>query len=222
VSGTLDAQGNTTAGQPAPIPGSPELRTALVAAAFKAAKGDPVHLQDVANPGGSSSYYAVQVEEITAPAKKPFDQVRDAVLADWTRNARRHAQEVAAAKMLGAIKSGQSMADAATIAGVTVRRSAAFPRAGDAPGVPAQLVAPLFSLKQGEPTMTETPDGFVVAVVAEIQTPDAAADPIGYGQMREQLTRSIAEDLQMTLAAALRDRGKPQINRTELDTLVPQ
>ncbi len=39
LEGTLDASGNTPAGTPAPIPGSPELRKALIEAAFKTPRG---------------------------------------------------------------------------------------------------------------------------------------------------------------------------------------
>ncbi len=42
----------------------------------------------------------------------------------------------------------------------------------------------MFGLKQGEATMVETPDGFVVAQLAEVVKPDAAADKAGYDQAR--------------------------------------
>src|SRR6185437_2815572 len=50
VTGTLDAEGNTPQGQPAPIPGPPELRSAIATAAFQAQKGDPPHLIEVPTP----------------------------------------------------------------------------------------------------------------------------------------------------------------------------
>ena len=72
---------------------------------------------------GGSAYYALSVEDVTPPAVKPFDAVKEQVAADWTRDAQRHAQEQAAAKLLAAVKGGQSLADAAAVAGVTVRRT---------------------------------------------------------------------------------------------------
>ena len=51
-------------------------------------------------------------------------------MADWTRDAQRHAQEQAAAKLLAAVKGGQSLADAAAVAGVTVRRTPLVARGG--------------------------------------------------------------------------------------------
>ena len=95
-----------------------------------------------------------------------------------------HAQEQAAAKLLAAVKGGQSLADAAAVAGVTVRRTPLVTRGGAAEGMPPQLEQALFALKKGEPTMVETGDGFIVAVPAEIVEADPKADPAGYDQVR--------------------------------------
>ena len=221
VQGTLDQQGRTMAGQPAPIPGAPELREALVQAAFQAAKGEPPRLTEVQTPSsGGSAYYAVSVEDVTPAAPRPFEEVQDQVRADWTRDAVRHEQEQAAARVLAAVKGGQSIEDAATVAGLTVRRTPLTGRSEAAEGVPAPLLRPLFGLKPGEPAMVETPDGFVVAVVGEIQRPDHAADPAGYAQLQDALTRSIGNDTELVLANALRNRAQPQVNRRQLDAII--
>ncbi len=124
VQGTLDADGNTTDGKPAPIPGPPELRKALVEAAFKTPQGQPpAQLIEVPAQSGASSYFALTVEGITPPAEKPFNEVKDDVAADWTQAAREHAAEQQAAKLLEAVNGGQTLADASTVAGLTVRQS---------------------------------------------------------------------------------------------------
>jgi len=138
---------------------------------------------------------------------------------DIVRDAQRHAEEQAAAKLLAAVKGGQSLADAATVAGVTVRRSNLVTRGGSAEGMPPQLSQVLFGLKPGEPTMVETPDGFVVAVPAEIVEPDPKADPAGYGQLREAVDRSVASDLAAVFAQALRERAQPKINQQVVDNI---
>jgi peptidyl-prolyl cis-trans isomerase D len=85
VAGTLDSKGNTKEGTPAPIPGPQELKTALIAAAFQAQKGDPPQLAEVQTPSvGGSAYYALGVEDIIPPAPKPFDEVKQQVTEDWT------------------------------------------------------------------------------------------------------------------------------------------
>jgi peptidyl-prolyl cis-trans isomerase D len=221
VTGTLDAKGNTKEGTPAPIPGSPELRAALIESIFRLKPGDPPHLTEVQGPnGGTGAYYAAVVEEIIPPAREPFETVRDRVLADWTADARRHAAETAAAKLYAAVKGGQSLDDAATVAGVRVDRLPAIGRQGGAESVPTQLRQPLFSMQKGEATMVETADGFAVAVLTGIEEPDPASDPIGFGRMRDELTRSLGDDYESTLVLALRDRGRPQVNQAVLDQIV--
>ncbi len=220
VAGTLDAEGNTADGTAAPVPGPTELKTALVKAAFDTQKGDPPRLVEVQTPStGGSAYYALSVEDVTPPGVKPFDTVKQQVATDWINDARRHVEEQAAAKLLAAVKGGQSLADAATVAGVTVRRTPLVTRGASMEGVPQQLEAPLFALKQGEPTMVETPEGFIVAVPADIVEADPKADPAGYAQVRQAVGRSIGTDLASVFADALRTRAAPRINQPVIDNV---
>ena len=222
VTGTLDARGLTLDGAPAPLPGSEDLRAALLQAAFQAQKGDAPHMIEAPRkPGVLSGFYAVVVDEITPPAPRPYETVAAQVLADWTQAEIRRTQEEAAAKMMAAIKDGMSLADAALVADAPVRRLPEISRgARPAAEVPLQLVTPLFELKPGEPTMAETPDGFVVAVLAEIQPAQPDADPIGYAQVREALAGAIGDDIQAALTAGLRARTRPQVNKTMVDRIV--
>ena len=223
VTGSLDAQGNTAEGTPAPIPGPAELRAALVKAAFDAQKGDPPRLVEVQTPStGGTAYYALALEDVTPPSVKPFDSVKEQVAADWIRDAQRHTQEAAAAKLLAAVKGGQSLSDAAAVAGVTVRRTPLVTRGAGAEGMPVQLEQRLFSLRQGEPTMVETPEGFVVAVPAEIVEADPKADPTGYSELRSNVERSIGADLVSVFADALRERAEPRINQQVLNNVTGQ
>jgi peptidyl-prolyl cis-trans isomerase D len=223
IAGTLDAAGTTKEGTPAPIPGPAELRSALIKAAFDVQKGDPLRLIEVQTPStGGSAYYAISVEDVMPPAEKPFDEVKDQAAADWTKDAQRHAQEQAAARLLAAVKGGQSLADAATVAGVTVRRTPLVTRDGKAEGMPAELQQTLFSLKPGEPTMGASGDAYIVAVPAEIVAADPKADPANYAQVREAVARSMAGDLAAVFADALRDRAKPQVNQSVIDTVTGQ
>jgi peptidyl-prolyl cis-trans isomerase D len=220
ITGTLDARGFTEDGHPAPIPGPDALRPALIQAAFAMNKGDPPHLTQAPNAAnGAQSFFAVTVEDIHPPVAKPYAQVAEDVKADWTKDAIRHEQEEAAAKVLGAVKDGQSLADAATVAGVTIRRLPEVGRSEPVDGVPAQLVTPLFGLKKGEPTMIETPDGFTVATLAEIVEADPDKDPVGFGQMRDAFANQMTQDADGVFAAAVRDRLHPRINPTAIDNL---
>ena len=210
VTGTLDAQGDTQDGAPAPIPGSPELKTALVAKAFQMAAGDPATLEDA----GGGSFYAVDVETVTPPANRKLDEVKARVVDDWTRDQRRHEQDVVAARLLTAVKGGGSLKDAAELAGLPMRQSPPIGRGAPPAGVPAELTQPLFTLKPNQPTMVETPEGFVVAVLVSINQPDPAAASGAIEQIRLRLAGGMSDDIETTFAGALRDREKVTVNGT--------
>lgn len=216
LAGTLDARGNTPEGEPAPLPGSPALRQAILIAAFAAKKGDPAKMIE----GPDQSYFALTVEDETPPQVKPFETIEAQLRDDYLHDARRHAQEVVAAKLLAAIKAGASLDDAATVAGVRTERTPPIVRGQPTEGIPTELVQPLFGMKLNDGTMLERPDGFLVAKLVGIASPDPATDPIGASQMKTALDRSMSQDLEMTYAAALRDRAKPTVNQAAIETLI--
>jgi peptidyl-prolyl cis-trans isomerase D len=221
VTGTLDAQGNTPDGGPAPIPGAPELKAAIISAAFQARQGDPPHLTEVQTPSsGASAYYALTLESVIPPGKKPFDAVKDKVAEDWKQDQRRRVQEKAATAMMVAVQGGKSFSDAATVAGVAPRLGPLVTRNQPNPEVPADLQRIMFGLKKGEATMVETPEGFVVAQLAEIVKPDAGADKTGYDQARTAVTRSISNDVETVFIDAVRQRAGTEINRKNFDSVV--
>lgn len=221
LAGSLDPQGMTPENELAPIPGAMELRAAIVAAAFQAQKGDPPRLTEVSTPStGGSAYYAMVVEDITPSAMKAFEDVRDRVADDWRADQQRRAQEEVAAKMLAALKSGQSFEDAATVAGVTERTTPVMTRAELPEGVPAELQRAMFTMKQGEPTMIETAESFIVAVLAEVIDPDPTADPAGHAQVRQAVARSVGGDIGAVFTEAVRLRANPRINQKTLDQIV--
>ena len=218
LAGTMDREGNTTEGTPAPIPGGTELRTAIIAAAFQARAGDPPRLTEVATPSaGGSAYYALIVEEITPAALKPLDTVQERVLEDWKADQQRRSQEEAASRMLAAVKGGQSFSDAAVVAGLVPRLTPLMTRAQPGEGVAPEVQRAVFGLKLGDATMVETAEGFVVAILAEKVEPDPKADAAGYDQARAAITRSLSNDLTVVFTEALRLRANPKIDQKKLD-----
>lgn len=217
VEGTLDAEGDTPAGAPAPIPASPDLRKALIAAAFKAHKGDPPNL--VQGPGGA--WYAVEVEQVTPTTPKPYEQVAAQVRAGWEAQQRRHEQEVIAARLLSAVQAGGTLATAAAAEGLQAKDTPHIRRGGPLPpGVSRELAQAVFATPQGKATMANDATGFYVAVTSTIITPDPSADPAGLGATQDALSRSVAGDVEASYVAAIRVRAHPTINQAVLDTIV--
>ena len=216
--GTLDAQGLTQDGTPAPIPAAGQARQQIIDAAFKAAKGDAIQ----PTGGPDHVWYAVSVDSITKPARAPFDSVRGRVLSDWQHEQVPPGQAAEAARLLGVVKSGQTLANAAWGSGLQVTRTPPLLRDQPAGAISAELARTLFTLKPGEATMVETNTGFVVAQLAEILPPDAKSDPLAMKQAQEGLTRALHDDYIALYATAVRDEAKPVVRPQVIQNLVAQ
>jgi peptidyl-prolyl cis-trans isomerase D len=75
-------------------------------------------------------------------------------------------------------------------------------------------------MKKGEVGMVEVPEGFVVAQLAEIVTPDAATDKVGYDQARAAISRSVQNDVAAVFVDALRQRSDPKVNQSAFESVV--
>ena len=115
--------------------------------------------------------------------------MKDQVTTDWTHDAQRHTQEAAAAKLLTAVKGGQSLADAAAVAGVTVRAHAAGHARRRGRGHAAAACTAAVRAEAGRADDGGDGDGFIVAVPAEIVEADPKADP---SRLRRRCARRCA------------------------------
>jgi peptidyl-prolyl cis-trans isomerase D len=214
VQGTLDAQGNTPDGTPAPIPGGdPKLTAAVLQAAFAAHQGDPAQLIN----GPNGSYFALTVDQVDAPALQPFAQVRDKVLAAWTNDEMMRAAEVKAAALLHAVQEGQSLASAAKAVGLQVSTTTPPLTRNAPPGTDTQALSTvLFSIKQGQATMLQTATGFTVAQLTNIIAPNPMDDPIDVQQLQQGMTRALQNDVGESFLAGLQTRDKVSVNQKML------
>ena len=217
--GSLNAQGLTREGEPAPLPGSEAVRKAMVAQAFAARKGDaPTLIQ-----GPENSWYALAVEDVAPASPLSFVQAEGQVRAAWQQDQVRHADEQRAAALyadadahggLAAVAAARPGSVPGLLSGITVRRRQ------PAGPVPANLAQIAFSLKPGTSTMLQTPDGFVVATVTGVRHPDPAQDHTGYAGTRDALDAAMADDVENTYVTALRDRAHPSIDAKAVEQVV--
>ncbi|HQT88266.1 MAG TPA: SurA N-terminal domain-containing protein [Acidiphilium sp.] len=205
---TLDAQGMQPDGTPAAIPGPPALRGAVLKAAFTTAQGAAPAFHKT--PGDND--FILSVNKITPPQLKPYDSVKHAVLADWTAHQLEHAQNIAAAQLVSAVKSGQTLAQAASAAGLPVTLVGPFGRSKLPKPLPKRLLPILFALKQGQPTMVETRIGFVVATVTAITPPSGQIADNLHTQLAKVLDNSMQTAILQSFATGLRHRDHVKIN----------
>jgi peptidyl-prolyl cis-trans isomerase D len=209
LQGTLDANGNTMDGDPAPIPGGPELKSAIVKAAFAAPVNQPAQLQD----GPNGSYFALTVQSDTPPDLQDYDQVKAKVLADWTADQESREAEVKAADLLAAVNAGQDFDSAASAAGFAVTMTPPITRNAPPNGITSQMVPVLFSLQPGQATMQQTDTGFVVAVLNRVVQPTPQEDPGDYAQVYSAMAKSIQNDLAQSFVGGLQVRDKVTIDQ---------
>jgi peptidyl-prolyl cis-trans isomerase D len=218
AAGTLDAKGNTEDGTPAPIPAPADMRQQIVDAAFKTNPGDPIQLTE----GTNHVWFAVAVDKITKPALLPFDQVRGKVLTDWQADQIHHTQETEAARLLSLVRGGQTLSAAAWGSGKQVARTPPLSRDRPQDGLSAELIHKLFTLRQGEATMAETGNGFLVAQVAQIIAADPASDSSLLSQTEQGLAHALHDDYLTIYATALRQQAKPVERIGLVEKLVQQ
>jgi peptidyl-prolyl cis-trans isomerase D len=216
--GTLDAQGKTQDGTQAPLPAKGDVRQQIIDAAFKTNPGDAI--QPVEGP--DHVWFAVAVDSITKPAKRPVELVQAQLLTDWQADQVHHRQEAEATHLLGLLRGGQTLQNAAWGSGLQVTRTPPLARNRPEGDIPAELVQKLFGLKQGEGAMVETNKGFVVGQLAEIIMPDGKDDSTGMSQAESGLTRALHDDYLTIYALGIRQAAKPVIRPNVVMNLVQQ
>ncbi|MCP9318335.1 SurA N-terminal domain-containing protein [Acetobacter persici] len=208
AAGTLDAQGNTQDGTPAPLPASGKLRDAIVQQIFTQTKGAKPNLTE----GPDNSWYAVEVDTITPAAQLSFDQSRAKVLAAWQADARKHAADEQATALYTAAQEKGGLANVAG-AGAPVVKGLAFSRSAPNKAIPAELMDYLPRMKAGQSVMAEEAGEFLVATVTSVSTPNPMADLAGYQRLKTALAQSTGDDLVASYVEALSKRTPPVINQ---------
>ncbi|MGE5540041.1 MAG: peptidyl-prolyl cis-trans isomerase [Gemmatimonas sp.] len=208
----VDARGMDRNGKPTAIANDQQLLRVV----FQTPEGQESQLADI----GNGAYAVVRVTQVTPPQVRPLDEIKGDVVAAWQNEKRAGIVRGRADAILGKLKGGQSLADVAKAEKLTVKTTPSFSRSthDSETGLPLSLQAQIFSLKQGEAAVGESPDAFVVARVKEIKTPDAAKDPAVRNQIAESLSRSVSADLMDEFVAGLRDRYTVTVNRDVLAT----
>jgi peptidyl-prolyl cis-trans isomerase D len=216
--GTLDSKGLTQDGTQAPIPAPGDVRQQIVDTAFKTNPGDPIQPVE----GANHVWYAVAVDSVTKPARKPFEQVRGQVLSDWQADQIHHKQESEAARLVTLVKGGQTLKDAAWGSGLTATRSKPMTRDQPQQGLTAEQVQKIFTMKPGEADMFESGTGFIVAQLADIIPPDPKTDPDGVAQTEQGLNRALHDDYLTIYASALQTRANPDVRMNVVENLISQ
>lgn len=208
----IDANGLTADGKPAPdlIQDLRFMRTA-----FGTPQGQESQLLELPQ----NRFAMIYVDQITPPAAKPLEQVKDDVIANWQEQQRMDGARKRAEAIVERINKGESPAAVAEAEKLTIKTTPAFTRAShdSESGLPEALKAQLFDLKPGAAAASEANDGYVVGVVKEIKPapplPTEARD-----ELSAQISRAIGEDLLDQLTVALRGLYSVEVQRDIIES----
>jgi peptidyl-prolyl cis-trans isomerase D len=215
VEARLDANGRAPDGSEVDLQLAPALRPAVLRAIFAAERGAAPRLQE-----GEWGFLAVDVREITPPALRPLDTVREQVLAGFLAAARRRWQEERAAALLAATRAGQTLAVAAEAAQITAEELGPFGReAGGANPMPRDLLAPVFELAPNATTMIERAQSFAVMQLLSVTPADLSGETAALATLRGEAAQAMAEDFEAQYQAALRARANVRINPRLVDQM---
>ena len=202
----IDARGLDPAGKK--VANLPAYKT-FITTAFST----PENQESPLTEAGDDGYFIIRVDNITAPALKPFAEVKDKVLAAWEKDRQRKAADEKAAKLKKLLDDGGNFMAASMTASMT-RDGAGAPR-----GFPPALVTALFELKSGGAASARGPGGPYVARLKTIIPADPATDKKGLLKIADKITQSVQADLLTQLSSALRESYPVSVNSKAIDDL---
>ncbi len=204
----VDPQGRGPSGEPiAELPSS----TKFLTTAFETPEGTESFLTEMENDAG---FFVVRVDDVTPPAVRPFETVRDEVLQAWQAEKKLAAARAKAEEAAAKLKAGEPVDAVAEAFGVTASKTKPFTRQpGAGADVSPQLAAQVFAQPQGGVAVVSTPTGASVARVDTVVPASPEADPEGFKALKAQMAEAIAADLIDQYVAALNQRFEPTVNR---------
>ncbi|MCV2873178.1 SurA N-terminal domain-containing protein [Defluviimonas sp. WL0050] len=137
--------------------------------------------------------FALRLDGIDPPALRPLDEVRDAVIAGWTRQ-ETHTRLLARAEELKAAVEGGAALEAT---GAIVTRFADFARDGHIADTPADVVTTLFKQNEGGVAVIDTSSRVFVGALTGIHAADAEGDDMTRARqaLTAQAGQAVAQDM---------------------------
>lgn len=168
------------------------------------------------------TYFILRVDNVTAPATRPFNTVRDQVTQHWQTEERASAALRQAEAIQSAVNGGANLHAAARQIGQDVRRVGPFTRNGSglADGLARDVASAAFDAKLGGLDLIEA-DGQVVVISPVEQT---AADPAkldkALARVGNEIRTAMQSDIVDGLMRGLRQRHEVTIDRSYIDSLL--
>jgi peptidyl-prolyl cis-trans isomerase D len=191
----------------------------VLKAAFSQNVGETSPVMDDKN----GNYFVVRTDDVVPSAVKPFDQVKDAIAADWKMQEQAKEAAAQAEKIAKGLQGGAAASSFAAQKGVDVRVSKPISLLGESdPGLPESLIPQILQMKKGEVITSPLPGKQVILRLAEIVNVDASADKDAKGKIAEELSTGMPKELAEEYLRHLRFAFPIEIRRDTLETVSRQ
>jgi len=168
--------------------------------------------------GSDDTVFVVRVDGVTPRKARDIAEARKDILAVMAHLARDTAARERAEALAERLKAGTAAATLARTENLAFRTTQPVSRTDSRaePDLPGELVATLFGIKIGETTVARGQDGYLVARLAEIRTPDPAAEQAAREALKARLAADLSGDILNQYGHALEKRYPVRINRDAL------
>lgn len=207
----VDDAGRGKDGKPQQIPAGDD----LLKAAFASDIG--VDNETVATRDGGYVWY--EVNAIEPARQKTFEEVKPAVIEAMRAENAQKALSAKADEIVGKIKGGQSLDDAAKSLKLDVKRVTDVKRA-QRPDLDTNTIVQFFEVPQGGVGSTTVDGGRLIYVVKEAKTPAFDPTSIESKTIAEQLKPALENDLLEQYVGGLEKAYNVQINQKALENAV--
>jgi peptidyl-prolyl cis-trans isomerase D len=212
----VDAEGKTPDGkEPPELPGKAD----VLRAAFGQNANEVSPIMDDKN----GNYVVVRTDEVTASAVRPFEKVKDQVLAAWKAQEQAKRAAVEAESIARDLRAGKAPSSFAAQPGVEVRVSKPISLAGDKDAaLPENALPQIMKMKKDDVTTSALPDRQLVLRLADIVDIDAAAAKAERAKLGDEIDRQLSDELSDEYLRYLKTIYPVTIDRDVLDTLQQQ
>ncbi|MBS9476316.1 peptidylprolyl isomerase [Ancylobacter radicis] len=177
------------------------------------AENDPVQLPQ------NGGYVWYEVQSVTAPRDRTFEEARAQVLDRWKQDQAAQALDQKVEELKAKIAAGQAFDAAMTEAGLEMRAANGLRRGRAADGVPQEILEAVFDTDQGKvgSASAEGGESRILFVVLNVTTPSGGDLD---AKVLADVRQSIENDLMTEYLVQLQTDLDARINRAALDQIV--
>ncbi len=165
-------------------------------------------------PLDDGGVFALRLDSIDPPAVRPLDEVRDQVVADWTKDQ----TQAELKKMADDIAAASTDPAALEASGLVVTRYDDFARGGFIDKTPPEVVQSAFTMADGTTAAVEAQGRVFLIALRAVNAADPTAPEVVQlrGQVATQMSQSIAQDMFQLYTEAVEARAGIKLDQNAI------